>query len=150
MKEILGAELDTAFQELDISAIKTYESQKTYNEYAYLEKYQVWELSEKDFERISNMNDADWKDAWGWWRYAEGSNLGSVHRRFNINNHYIYAWDGYKRDKYNDIERSYKCLTLYLCNEIGASMERNVCALAVDLARMNNIKLSELFTKYQG
>lgn len=46
--------------------------------------------------------------------------------------------------------REYDYLTEYMCDEIGASMEKNVCALAVDLARINNITMGELFTKYQG
>lgn len=38
----------------------------------------------------------------------------------------------------------------YLCDEIGASTEKNVCACTVDLAQQNNMTLSELFKKYLG
>lgn len=150
MKEILGAELDKAFEELNINATKTYEAKNI--RYKYQEIYQVWELSDDDFELICNMVEEDWKDNWGWWRSAEGSNMCSEIHRYNINNHYIKAWDGATRER-NDKDcwpREYDYLTEYMCDEIGASMEKNVCALAVDLARINNITMGELFTKYQG
>lgn len=41
-------------------------------------------------------------------------------------------------------------LLQYLCDEMGCSSPRNVCALTKDLAKYNNMKLSELFLKYQG
>lgn len=66
MKEILGAELDKAFEELNINATKTYEAKNI--RYKYQEIYQVWELSDDDFELICNMVEEDWKDNWGWWR----------------------------------------------------------------------------------
>lgn len=160
MKEILGAELDLAFKELGIPAIKTYESEKLH--YSYQEKFQVWEMSDEDYERICNLDDSDWKDDWGWWRGAEGSNMiGAPMRRYNINGHYIIAWDDRHADREEEnkklkpddrwpMERKYDYLTQYYCDEIGASTEGNITALSVDLARHNNIKMSELFRKYQG
>ena len=41
-------------------------------------------------------------------------------------------------------------LLSYLCDEVGASTFKNVCALTIDLAKYNNMKLSELFEIYQG
>lgn len=43
----------------------------------------------------------------------------------------------------------YESLLEYLCENIGASQPRNVCALAVDLAKYNNMTMGELFTKYE-
>jgi hypothetical protein len=160
MKEILGAELDLAFKELNINALKTYEIKNFPWEYS--EVYQVWELSEEDFKRICEIPNNEWKDDWGWWRFVEGSNLGGVDSRYNINNHYIYAWDGVSRINFEEEnknckpedrwfrDRKYKTLLNYFCEEIGASTERNVCAVAVDIAKQNGIKMSELFIKYQG
>lgn len=160
MIEILGAELDKAFEELNINAKKTYEIQN--KPWDYCEDYQVWELLEEDFDKICKIEDKDWKDEWGWWRFAEGSNLGYVNARYNINHHYLQAWDGTStqdflkenkhckpEDRYFP-ERKYKSLLQYMCNEMGASAERNVCALAVDLAMQNGITMAELFRKYQG
>lgn len=148
--EILGADLDLAFQELGIHAYKTYEAKELWREYQ--EKYQVWELTNEDHQKICDIDEKDWKDEWGWWRSADGSNLGAVSRRYDIHGHYIKAWDGMaregERDWYQD--RKYSHLTQYFCDEIGASTEKNVCALATDLAFQNGITMAELFRKYQG
>lgn len=45
---------------------------------------------------------------------------------------------------------TYHDILIYLCDEIGASTERNVCACTIDLARQNNLTLAELFKKYLG
>jgi hypothetical protein len=150
MVEILGAELDKAFEELKINAKKTYEIKN--KPWSYCEDYQVWEVSEDDFNKICNIEDNTWKDNWGWWRFAKGSNLSSICHRYNINGHYINAWDGTYRQNNKDYyhDRKYNTLLEYFCNEIGASTESNVCAVAVDLVEQNGIKMSELFKKYQG
>lgn len=160
LKEILGAELDNTFAELGIEASKTYEIKN--KPWKYCENYQVWELSDEDYEKLCAISDADWKDDWGWWRLAEGSNLGCVYVRYNINNHYIKAWDGVSRlDFYEEnkslkpedrywAERKYSTLLEYFCDEIGVSTEKNVCAVATDLAKQNNMTMAELFVKFQG
>jgi hypothetical protein len=150
MIEILGADLDKAFEELNLYAQKMYQIQN--KNWEYCEDYQVWRLADEDFDKLCSITEKDWKEDWGWWRSSKGSNLGSVNHRYNINNHYINAWDGGWRydtpDWYKD--RKYKSLLEYFCDEIGASTEKNVCAVAVDLAAQNNITMAELFKKYQG
>jgi len=147
MKEILGGELDQTFIDLNINAKKTYQAKDNTTDFE-----QVWELLDEDYEKICNIEEDDWKDNWGWWRGAIGSNMGSVYRRYNINGYYIYAWDGVYRENHKDYyqDRKYQNLLQYFCDEIGASTEKNVCALAVDLAEQNNITMGELFNKYQG
>lgn len=144
MKEILGGQLDQAFVELNINAKKTYQTKQGNTDFE-----QVWELSDEDYEKICNLTEDDWKYDWGWWRGSTGSNMGGVDHRYNINNHYIKAWDGIKRERYDDIPRKYRNLLEYFCEEIGASTEKNVTAVAVDLARQNNMTIGELFNKYQ-
>ncbi len=151
MKEILGGSLENAFRELSINAVKTYEGNTHLSSLT-----QVWEVEDEDFDKLCEIKEEDWEYEWGWWRGAEGSNVNNPLSRFNINNHYITAWDGYGRlyamserdGMYRD--RKYSDLLEYFCDEIGASTEKNVCAVAVDLAKINNIKLGELFRKYQG
>lgn len=154
MKEILGGDLDLAFKELNINAIKTYEGNTHLDDVT-----QIWEVQNEDFEKLCNMSEDDWKYEWGWWRSAEGSNVCNPLSTFIINKEKITAWDDDNRleaDKAEDeddkylFDREYSNLLEYFCDEIGASQPRNVCALAVDLANINNIKLSELFKKYQG
>lgn len=141
----------------------------------YREEYQVWLLSDEDFQNLCAVDEAEWQEDWGWWRHALGSNMGGVDHEYIINGEKIRAWDGYPRtmfyenncaecsdrkDKLCDAseqdqiecssERKYSDLLEYFCEEIGASTEKNVCALAIDLAKQNDMKLSELFKKYLG
>lgn len=176
MIEIMGGNLDKAFEELGIMATKTYQQTKGSE---YQEVHQVWELIESDFEKISNFSEDDWHDDWGWWRSAIGSNMCNPTTIIKINGEDIKAWyeeerfNEYIKDYLNDImecnpnlnrgeeeqklikeyfeeELEYSNLLEYFCDELGASQPRNVCALAVDLAQMNNMKMSELFQNYQG
>jgi hypothetical protein len=149
MKEILGVNLDKAFEELNLYAQKMYQIQNKHWEYC--EDYQIWRLSDEDYDQLYSISEDDWKEDWGWWRWAEGSNLLNVNHRYNINHHYIKAWDGTgRRGKKDWFDRKYPTLLQYFCDEIGASTERNVCAVAVDLAAQNNMTMAELFQKYQG
>jgi hypothetical protein len=154
MKEILGEELELAYTEFGIKAVRKYMSKEN--------GYQVWELTDKDFKKLNTIPEKDWRAEYGWWRYAKGSNMGTVEARYTINNHYIKAWDGCFRkemleknkslkpdDRYQR-DRKYDNLLQYFCYEIGVSQPRNICALAVDLAKQNNITMAELFNRYQG
>ena len=130
------------------------------------EEYQVWLLSKEDFDNICAIDNDDWKDDWGWWRHAYGSNLGAVDCAYVINGEKLMAWDGLQRKEWcrdcSDCagtekdkdecfhDHQYPDILIYLCDEIGASTERNVCACTIDLARQNNLTLAELFKKYLG
>lgn len=142
IKEILAGNLDQAIIDLGLNATKTYQLKN--RNYEYMEEYQVWEVSDESYNLICNMSEEDWKDDWGWWRSADGSNMCAPYKRYNINRRYVTAWDN------GNNENKYNCLTEYLSEEIGVSQPRNVCALCVDLAHINNMKMSELFCKYQG
>jgi len=151
MKEILAGNMDNFIKQNGINSVKTHETKDG--------KYQVWELEDSELEKLCQTNDDDYKDS-DWWRSAEGSNQGNVHRRFKINNHYIRAWDGESRIEMEEenktlpmddrftTAREYGSLQEYLCEEIGASQPRNVCALCVDLANQNGISMAKLFKKF--
>jgi len=158
MIEILGGfDLPKAFEYLGISGEKTYHGNSCC----------VWKLSESDFKILNDVPNADWKDEWGWWRYAKGCNITYYPaHRFFVNNqimlgfyeedrleYHIKYWtkDGEmtKEEAIRDFfSTKYKGIRSYLCDEIGASTETNVCAIAVDLARINHMTLGELFSKY--
>lgn len=144
MVEILvQGNIEEDLKRLGIKATRTYG-----NEYT---DYQVYELSKEEYEKLSN--DADERDIedgfWlhGGWRWAEGSNMGNPNTRMTVRGEELVCWEkewnGMQEDEYKD-------LLTYLCNEIGASAFRNVCALAVDLAKWNNMTMAQLFEKYQG
>jgi len=134
MKEIIGGNLDLTFKILGIEASKTHNG-------GY---YQVWELEDIEYNKLEALDDQIWEGNWGWWRYSEGSNIGSVNKRFSINGHWIYAWKG------ANIINKYSNLIEYINTELDLSSERNICALTVDLAQQNRVTLSELFNKYQS
>lgn len=165
--EILGGgSLYKAFKELGIRATRTYKgSDKPH--------YEVWELSKEDLKKMEYGT--EWKDEWGWWRHAKGSNMGTPFDFFTVNGEELIAWeDSYRRqdlmddwDDESDDEKAaynysfreyeeamhthnYDKLTTYMCDELGASNSANVCALAVDLARANGMTMARLFETYEG
>ncbi len=168
MVEILGSELSKALSALEIEGKCTYKRKKIETEYD--EIYEVWKISDDDFEKLCNVKDDDWLDDWGWWRYSKGSNIIGVgiESEMIINGKDIIAW--YNEDKLEDEFNTYDAevskdeyitgyckdqyenenLLTYFCDEFGASMKKNIVALAVDLARLNNMTMSELFQKYIG
>ena len=98
--EILaGGEFANAVKSLGLtSAVCTYryQPQSMYHR----EAYQVWLLSKEDFDNICAIDDDDWKDNWGWWRHADGSNLGTVDCLYVINGEELMAWDGLQRKEW--------------------------------------------------
>lgn len=166
MAEILaGNGINKAFKELGIDAKRTYKcSHEPY--------YEVWEVDKKDLKIMEEAT--EWPDVWGWYRGAKGSNLGTAADFFIVNGCFMIGWDGAKRDTLRDewgelpfeekaaynhsykkyeeelMPRTYETLLEYMCNEIGASMESNVIALAVDLARANGKTVAKLFECYEG
>lgn len=166
MAEILGGNgLHKAFKELGIKATRTYRGSEEPH-------YEVWELSKDDLKKLEY--DVEWKDEWGWWRWCKGSNMGTPFSFFSINGKELIAWDGRKREDLRDdwdnepqeekaayhysfkeyeetmYPHKYETLTKYMCYELGASTEKNVCALAVDLARANGLTMAKLFEIYEG
>lgn len=106
-----------------------------------------------------------WKDSWGWWRYSGGCNLeGTAPTTWmTINNHQLVAWydkdalqeyfddnedDGDIQsvyDEWMEDHDKYDSLFDYCLEMWGCSTERNVTAIAVGLAKLNNMSLSDLF-----
>lgn len=116
----------------------------------------------------ANKSPMIWKDHWGWWRYATGCTLEDVEPTIYafINNNELKVW--YSSDKmaldikdwiedgdpepFNNLmgywiaEHSrYPDLFRYCIDMWGVSTEKNITAVAVGLAKLNNMKLSDLF-----
>lgn len=147
MKEILGGNLKRFFDTVDekcINADITYAN----------DRYEIWSVSDELFNRMCDMSEEEFVELSGneaWWRSSEGSVLGIPDTKVYINGKEMLGW--YKPwDEYEDDKiEIYACsLTDYLCDFIGASQPRNVCALAVDLAKYNKMTMAELFRKYEG
>lgn len=145
MKEILGNNLEQFFN-AEINGKRTYKGNR----------YEVWEVSDETFVIMCDMPEEKFVELAGedaWWRSAEGSNLGAPDIKVCINGNEMIGWAGepWEDDGEDDEFEIYaSCLTNYLGDVFGASQPRNVCALAVDLAKYNGMTMGELFTKYEG
>lgn len=151
MKEILGGNLKKFFDIVD----KSYkEAEITYAG----NRYEVWEVSDELFIQMCNMSEDEFIRLAGenaWWRSSEGSNLGIVNTTVYINGNEMLGWLGNLWDDEEDddgdtIEIFSKSLTNYLCDVVGASQPKNICACAMDLAKYNNMTMGQLFTKYEN
>lgn len=174
IREILGGStFANAIKALGIDAKRTYQYEPP--EDSYREAYQVWEMTEEEYQKLCDKSNKieHWPDTWGWWRSADGSNLGSINMDFTVKGLLLTAWQGASREEYFidicqecydflegdchaselDIDecfggRNYKDLLDYIYNEVGATTESNVCAVMIDLAKQNNTTLAELLQKY--
>ena len=168
--EILGDKMHKVFKEYGISYTKT-QSKRCNPKKEHDTHYEVYEISQNDMRKLEEVFEMPFGS---WWRYAKGCNLGTPFDFFTINGKELIAWGGPRRDDLRDMwdrepdeekeaynysfhkyeedtmPYKYETLTEYMCDEIGASTETNVCALAVDLARANGLTLARLFELYEG
>lgn len=111
-----------------------------------------------------------WKDHWGWWRHATGCALEDIEPTYTtkINGNELVAWYSAGKmkieiddwvDDFDDNPEHYQKLMEYwiaehsnyhdlfkYCIDMwGVSTEKNITAMAVGLAKLNNMKLSDLF-----
>ena len=149
MVEILGSNLKKFFDTVDNppnDAEITYAGSR----------YEVWEVSDELFKRMCNMSEEEFIDIAGentWWGSSEGSVLGKPMAKSTVNGEPLVCWDDdyYLPDEYEEEPcKEFESLSEYLCDEIGASLPRNVCACAKDLAKYNGMTMAELFEKYEG
>lgn len=145
MKEILGGNLKRFFDTIDKNCSNV---EITYAN----NRYEVWKVSDSLFKDMCDMSEEEFIELAGdeaWWRSSDGSNLGNIDGIVEINGKEMFGWIR-EEDIDDEYTPSYYKLTDYLCDYIGASQPRNVCACVVDLAKYNNMTMGELFKKYEG
>lgn len=153
MKEILvGGNPIKDFKRLGVDATLTYGNDKT--------DYKVYEVTDESFKILCEdaLNEevaGEWENCG--WRYAEGSNLDEPTEIVSVNGKDLKCWFKYDEEELKELEKgekyfipSYPNLLEYFVIEMGCALFKNVCALAKDLAKYNNMKMSELFKVYQG
>ena len=165
MVEILGGNLKRFFDTVDN---KCNNADITYAG----NRYEVWSVSDELFQQMCDMTEEEFVKLAGndaWWRQSDGSNLGTPDTTIYIKDNEMLGWRGIYDDCCDDDdycdpeERSpetcLKCmmdrftfssLSEYLCDKVGVSQPKNVCACAVDLAKYNNMSIGALFQKYEG
>ena len=145
MKELLVNHLHHFFHNTNTRAKNTYKGKD----------YEVWEVSDNTFKEMCDMSEEffiEWSGDDAWWRHCEGSNLGIPTAKAIVKGEPLICWDDdyYLPDEYEDEPcKEFDSLTEYLCDEIGASQPKNVCACAIDLAKYNDMTMGELFRKYE-
>ena len=135
MKDILVlGDVTNDFRRLGIDVRQTYKG----------EKYGVCEVTEEEYEVLCSEPDS--KGTWintGWCDEPEKRLAG----KFG----FVYI-KGEKMKGALDDNARYSDLLEYLCLHHGVSWFNGpvVCGFAKALAKLNNMKMSELFIKYQG
>lgn len=171
MKEFIGENMGVVFEKLNIPYMQGYSGN-----IGHWPNFGVYKVLEQDFSKLCDMPDDEFEKEFpeSWWRYAESSNMGTPNCEFVINGHQIDAWQNewYVDDlveeyyilpldeqlEYNSVEEyvdenyryKYSNLLEYMCDELGVSTEKNVCALATDLAKYNEMSIALLFKLYGG
>lgn len=176
MAEIIGEHMMPVFEWLHIFPKNTYCGAIGYWPHFEVWELNDDELDKliKTFD--FDIGDEDWSAIASedtWWRYSKGSNQGAPNEEFIINGKPILAWrseakvDGLKemwndssvfeKAEYNNdfenycdvwLPERYNDILEYFCEELGASTERNVCALVTDLAKYNNTSIADIFKNY--
>ena len=171
MYELIGENMGVVFEKLNIPYMQGYSGS-----IGYWPNFGVYKIPEQYYPKLCDMSDDEFEKEFpeSWWRYAEGSNMGTPNCEFIINGCQIDAWQNewYVDDlveEYNTLpldeqleyssvadyiaenyRYEYSNLLEYLCDELGVSTERNVCALATDLAKYNEMSIAKLFGIYGG
>lgn len=137
--EILGNNLKKFFDVVD--------SEYTDAEITYAGRnYEVWEVSDVLFKFMCAMSEEEFVEVAGenaWWRSSEGSILGIPNEYFSVNGECLIGWNRWDRET-----TRYTNLSEYLCDCVGVSQPKNVCACCMDLSKYNNMTMAELFEKY--
>lgn len=145
MKEILGGNLKLFFDLMDKNcdaADITYAGNR----------YEVWKVSDELFTKMCDMTEERFIELAGedaWWRSSDGSNLWAEDViELEVNGKGMICWDSPIYDSKKS--QKYESLSEYLCECIGVSQPKNVCACAMDLARFNDMTMGELFSRFEG
>lgn len=145
MREILANNLQSLFDNTSLNGKCTYRGNT----------YEVWEVSDEDFKIMYDMTEEEFEKVCpnGMWRSSDGSALYSPNYTVIINGKKLLGWIK-EQDIYGACiavgksyikEKEFRSLLEYFCDYIETPQPSNVCALAVDLAKANNMKMSELF-----
>lgn len=149
MIEILGNNLEAFFDNIEFSddsiVARSYKG----------DIYEVWSVPEETFKYMCDMSEERFVELAGedaWWRSSSGSNLGEPDTKVYVNGLEMLGWTDETwedEDEEDEYEIHASSLTTYLCDVVGASQPRNVCACAMDLAMYNHMTMGELFAKYE-
>lgn len=168
-KEILDFAKEEGFETIRLTfEDKNAEDREAFNVFEISEEEftKMDNYEDEDGVHIEGEEHPIWKDTWGWWRYSGGCVLEDREPTtlMTINGHELTAWydTDALRDYFNDnkddgdvqsifdewMEEYTKYHNLFeYCSEMwGTSTEKNITAIAVGLAKLNNMSLATLFS----
>jgi len=140
MIEIMGQKLDKAFEELRIVAKKVVETKE--------DKYQVWEMSDQEFDKLLVVSDDQWEMDYGWWRSGRCIYEGSATKEYIVNGEKMMGYENNKELYY--IKSKHDSFSDWLSDVMNLSTEKNLVVFAESLAADNGMKLSEFIAKYEN
>lgn len=160
MEILAGDSFETAVREFNLDAKKTFGNSR----------FEVWDISQGSLDALNSIPDEEWKEDYGWYRFSGGCNISHypTHEFYINENKMIGFYDPCQYEPYLDYVREHKYsgeqlssidhnfffhyirLTVYLCDMFGISTETNICSVCVDLAKLNNMTMAELFEKFEG
>ena len=138
--EIMGEDLDLAFKELNVDANKTYQS---------TDGFQVWEIN---YNYLDHLENSEWKENYGWWRYGYCTLEGSETTAYMVNDKIMYGWlpsQSADEDIKFFTENKYASYTDWLSEVFELGTDVNKVIFAKSLARENNMSLKEFISIYQ-
>ena len=145
MKQILGNDLEEPFKKLSIAAYLKYKGSV----------FEVWELLDIDFNRLSNISETRWADVTpdgnGWWRYGRCTLEGATVEPYVVNEQQML---GYVNDLHDDDEkkvdfsRHYDTFLEWLLSVFGCCNAKHLACFAISLADANGLSLADFIGRY--
>lgn len=153
--QIMGQRLDLAFKELNIKAVKMYETKGE----EVLAEMQVWELEKEEYNKLNSVKGSGWKDDYGWWR-NNGCNCENDEKfQFIVNNNVMigfkneHSWYHNEDEIKEDPELSppeYKNFSSWFTEYISLSKLYNYTYFVHSLAKINGFTKAEFLQKFEG
>ena len=153
--QIIGGNLDLAFEELNILAVKKFEAEQEYGG-----SIQVWELSNEELSKLNSVADDNWKFEYGWWRNGGTNCENDEQIEFVVNGekmigfkneHSWYHSDDYLEELDEGEEPElpeYSTFFDWFTEYYGLSKLENVAYFVHSLAEINELTKAEFFEKY--
>lgn len=155
--QIIGQNLDLGLKELSVKGIKMYESKA--NEYG--SKFQVWQLTDSEYDKLSSVKESDWQSDYGWWRNT-GCNHPLTFFKFNVNGenmvgfkneyHWYHSEDCLAELEEDETEEvpPYSSFSEWFSEYMELSKPENLAYFAHSLAQHNGMTNAEFFKKFEG
>lgn len=146
---------------LGIDAKMTYSFTPSKTSY-WIDGFEIWEVPDFFIDDANDFSEEQWCSLFPdqWFRSSSGTVLEDYSleiRTFIINGIPLNCWVNPEKlqdfifdDSDEERECSYSNILQYCSEEWSVGQPRNICAICVGLAKMNNLTLGDLFTRYMN